>query len=187
MTASLLAQSRGVIGVRYLPVDPRGRSVEATIQQLLTMADRRGCCNAVACGLVGAELVRRFKREIPDASVLNGEFIINDAIIKVVMEPLNQRHYDEVQEKVAESKRAVWLLTRNDRAIGWRDAVRGGIDARGDQVIVMSMESFVCQGVTVHADFSTAGKVAQLKELFDLYSNRWVAKLGTPGIRIVMK
>ena len=53
--------------------------------------------------------------------------------------------------------------------------------------VVNSVESFVGQNITELAGFSAVGKVSQLKELFELYNTRWIAKVGTPGIRIIVK
>jgi len=37
------------------------------------------------------------------------------------------------------------------------------------------------------AEFSSKGKVEKLKALFVIYNNVWVDKVGTPGMRILVK
>jgi hypothetical protein len=55
------------------------------------------------------------------------------------------------------------------------------------RVVVSSVEAFVGQNITELGEFSSPGKSSQLKLLFDLYNERWVGKIGSPGIRIVIK
>jgi hypothetical protein len=54
-------------------------------------------------------------------------------------------------------------------------------------VVVTSVEAFVGQNITELAEFSTKGKATQFQALFDIYNTLWVEKVGTPGIRIVLK
>jgi hypothetical protein len=54
-------------------------------------------------------------------------------------------------------------------------------------VVVTSVEAFVGQNITELGEFSAKGKADRLRALFDLYNERWVARVGTPGIRIVAK
>jgi hypothetical protein len=54
------------------------------------------------------------------------------------------------------------------------------------RVVITSVEAFVGQNITEMAGFSAKGKASQLATLFDLYNSRWVDKVGTPGIRIVI-
>ncbi len=173
--------------VQCLESELRRRSVEATLHDLLLAAGGLGCCAELARGLVCAVLAQIFKREIFASSTLPEEFHVNDAVIKVVVDPLNHRHYEELKQRVASSKKEVWLLTCNDLTIGWRDAVGGNTEIQRGRVVVRSIESFVGQNIMELAGFSAAGKVSQLKELFDLYNNRWIAKVGTPGIRVIVK
>ncbi len=173
--------------IHCLEEELRRRSVEATLHDLLLTAAIHGCCAELAGGVVGAVLAKSFRREASISSTVPNEFFIGNAVIKVVIDPLNLRHYEELKQRVASSKKEVWLLTRSDRTIGWRDAVRGTAEIPRGRVVVNSVESFVGQNITELAGFSAAGKVSQLRELFDMYNNRWIAKVGTPGIRIIMK
>lgn len=130
---------------------------------------------------------KSFNNDIFSSPSSPDEFLVSDAIIKVAVKPLNHQHYEELKQRTSRSKMEVWLLTRSDRWVGWRDAVKGCAEIPRDRVVVRSLESFVGQNITELAGFSAAGKVSQLKELFELYNTRWIAKVGTPGIRIIMK
>ncbi len=81
----------------------------------------------------------------------------------------------------------MWLLTRADRAQTWRTELEKLEDVDSRRVIVHSVEAFVGQNVTELGAFSAKGKALQLEMLFKLYNERWVAKVGTPGIKIVVK
>ncbi|MHB1079272.1 MAG: DUF4928 family protein [Prosthecobacter sp.] len=187
MNISLPSNRLNDPSILCLEAEVRRRSVEATLQDLLLTAAIHGCCAELALGLVDAVLAKSFRREASISSTVAYEFFIGNVVIKVVMDPLNHRHYEELKQRVTSSKREVWLLTRSDRTIGWRDAVRGTVKIPRGRVVVRSVESFVGQNITELAGFSAAGKVSQLKELFELYNTRWIAKVGTPGIRIIMK
>ena len=53
--------------------------------------------------------------------------------------------------------------------------------------MVAAVESFVGQNITEMGEFSARGRAARLQELFRLYNERWIAQVGTPGMRIVMR
>lgn len=55
------------------------------------------------------------------------------------------------------------------------------------QVMDFNFDGIVGQNISELGAFSSKGKTIQLNELFKLYNDRWVAEVGTPGIRIVVK
>jgi hypothetical protein len=93
----------------------------------------------------------------------------------------------QVAEALEDNDLEVWLLTRHDRVTTWTNELERfeGVDMR--RVVVTSVESFVGQNISELGDFSSKGKTAQLQELFKLYNERWVAEVGMPGIRIIIK
>jgi hypothetical protein len=173
--------------LKCLEHDLRQRSVEATLHEILLTAETQGCSDELARGIVGALLLKSFGNDICISPSSPDEFLVGDAIIKVAVKWLNHQQYEELKQRTSSSKKEVWLLTRSDRWVGWRDAVKGSNDIPPGRVVVRSVESFVGQNITKLAGFSAVGKVSQLKELFELYNTRWIAKVGTPGIRIIMK
>jgi len=104
--------------------------------------------------------------------------------------PLVQRdpkHLQQIAEILEKSDKEVWLLTRSDRVNGWKNEVDDADDIDSRRVVVTSVEAFVGQNITELAEFSTSGKTTQLSALFDIYNSKWIAKVGTPGMRIVLK
>jgi Domain of unknown function (DUF4928) len=198
--AMLVAPLRAIIEQDPLEARIKGRSAEAVIADILQDADEKGKLGDVAQYLVGAKLMLRLKREIPvhsanksdrkhraDEAAKWGDFVIENAVIEVAMGSQDDKHLQQIEEIVENTDKEVWLLTRKDREAGWKDAIKGSPDIKSDRVVVNSVEAFVGQNITELAGFSATGKASQLKELFDLYNTRWVAKVGTPGIRIIMK
>ena len=173
--------------LKCLEFELRQRSVEATLHEILLRAENQGCGDELARGMVGASLLKSFSHDICISPSSPDEFLVGDAIIKVAVKSLNHQQYEEIKQRISSSKKEVWLLTRSDRWVGWRDAVKGSTDIPLGREVVRSLESFVGQNITELAGFSSVGKVSQLKELFELYNTRWIAKVGTPGIRIIMK
>lgn len=198
---ALLAEPlRAIIEQEPLEARIKGRSVETIIHDLLLAADEKGKSGEVAQYLVGAKLVLRFKREIPvhpanksdrkyraDENAKLGDFEIQNAVIEVAVGPADQKHLQQMAEILEKSDKEVWLLTRADRVNGWKNEVDDADDIDSKRVVVTSVEAFVGQNITELAEFSTAGKVTQLKALFDIYNSQWVEKVGTPGIRIALK
>ncbi|MDB6003969.1 MAG: hypothetical protein JWR15_956 [Prosthecobacter sp.] len=198
---TLLAKPlRAIIEQEPLEARIKGRSVETIIHDLLLAADEKGKSGEVAQYLVGAKLVLRFKREIPvhpanksdrkyraDENAKLGDFDIQNAVIEVAVGPADQKHLQQMAEILDKSDKEVWLLTRADRVNGWKNEVDDADDIDSKRVVVTSVEAFVGQNITELAEFSTAGKVTQLRLLFDIYNSQWVEKVGTPGIRIALK
>lgn len=191
---------RAIIDQEPLEARIKGRSAEAIIHHLLRDAEEKGKSGDVAQYLVGAKLALRFKREIPvhpanksdrkhraDANARLGDFEIENAVIEVAIGPADQKHLQQMAEILDKSDKEVWLLTRSDRVNGWKNEVEKSDDIMNDKVVVTSVEAFVGQNITELAEFSTKGKATQFQALFELYNSRWVEKVGTPGIRIVLK
>jgi hypothetical protein len=191
---------RAIIDQEPLEARIKGRSAEAIIHHLLRDAEEKGKSGDVAQYLVGAKLALRFKREIPvhpanksdrkhraDANARLGDFEIENAVIEVAIGPADQKHLQQMAEILDKSDKEVWLLTRSDRVNGWKNEVEKSDDIMSDKVVVTSVEAFVGQNITELAEFSTKGKATQFQALFELYNSRWVEKVGTPGIRIVLK
>ena len=150
--------------------------------------------------LVGAKLQLRLKREIEvmpankgdrksraDLKARTGDFEIENATIEVAVGLPDDKHLAQVAEALEDSDVEVWLLTRHDRVATWSNELEAfeGIDMK--RVVVTSVEAFVGQNISELGAFSFKGKASHLQELFDLYNERWVAKVGTPGIRIIVK
>jgi hypothetical protein len=191
---------RNILDQEPLEARPKGRSAEAVIRELLKQAEGKGKSGEVAQYLVGAKLQLRLKKAIPvvgynkgdrksrsDLKARTGDFEVANATIEVAVGLPDEKHLAQVAEALEDNDLEVWLLTRHDRVATWRNELEDyeGVDMK--RVIIGSVEAFVGQNISEMGDFSTKGKTAQLTELFKLYNDRWVAKVGTPGIRIILK
>ncbi|MDB5295028.1 MAG: hypothetical protein JWO31_1011, partial [Phycisphaerales bacterium] len=191
---------RSILNEEPLEARPKGRTAEAVVREVLMQADAKGKAGEVAQYLVGAKLQLRLNREIPvlgynkgdrrsrsDLKARTGDFEVENATIEVAVGLPDDKHLAQVAEALEDTDLEVWLLTRHDRVATWRNELEEfeGIDMK--RVIVSGVESFVGQNVSEMGGFSTKGKAVKLAELFDLYNERWVAKVGTPGIRVVVK
>jgi hypothetical protein len=191
---------RGLLEEEPLEARLRGRSAEAVFQDILKQADAKGKAGDVAQYLVGAKLMLRLERDIPvvgsnlgdrrsrrDADARPGDFLIENAVLEVAVGPPDEKHLSQVAEALDNTDLEVWLLTRHDRVASWRHELNEyeGVDAR--RVVVAAVESFVGQNITEMGEFSARGRAARLQELFRLYNERWIAQVGTPGMRIVMR
>jgi hypothetical protein len=191
---------RGILEQEPLEARTKGRSAEAVIREILKQAEAKGKSGDVAQYLVGAKLMLRLKREIPvvpsnkgdrksrsDLKARTGDFEMENATIEVAVGLPDDKHLAQVAEALEDHDLEVWLLTRCDRVATWKIELEEfeGVDMR--RVIVTSVESFVGQNISELGDFSAKGKIEQLNELFALYNGRWVAQVGTPGIRIITK
>lgn len=194
------APLRAIIEENPLEVRVRDRTAEATVRELLLAAEQKGKSGDVAQYLVGAKLALRLNRQIPvypanksdrtshfDPAPRLGDFEIENAVIEVAVGLPDEKHLRQVAEIQDKSDAEVWLLTRADRVETWRRELGNTEDVEIKRVVVTSVESFVGQNITELGQFSAKGKAEQLKALFDLYNTRWVAKVGTPGIRIQAK
>ncbi len=205
-----LSAAQEIIGERLrsiteqepLTVKVRSRSVEDVIHEVLLQAERKRKTGDVAQYLVGAKLMLRFQRDIPvhaankgdrksafDPDARLGDYHFGNAVIEVAVGPPDAKHLEQIADILAQSDSdaEVWLLTRSDRVNAWQNELRltDGVEAK--RVIVTSVEAFVGQNITELGEFKAKGKAEQLGRLFDLYNERWVAKVGSPGIRIVIK
>lgn len=185
---------------RPLRVHLNGLSAEAVITDVLKAAEEKGKSGEVAQYLVGAKLALRFNREIPvypanksdrtshfDLAPRLGDFEIENAVIEVAVGLPDDKHLQQIAEIQKKSDAEVWLLSRADRVEIWQRELKKEEGVETKRVVVTSVEAFVGQNITELGEFSAKGKIDRLKALFDLYNTRWVAKVGTPGIRIQAK
>lgn len=189
---------------RILEQDPlqarvRGRSAVAVVSELLDQADEKGRAGDVAQYLVGAKLMLRLGIEIPvhqankgdrksrsDDSARLGDFEVGDAIIEVALGLPDEKHIQQIEDALDDPNREVWLLTKSDRVEAWVTEL-GHIEASGlRRIVVDSVEGFVGQNIAERSSFGVKEKAIRLQELFDLYNERWITKVGFPGIRIVV-
>lgn len=195
--AAFGAVLRHILEQEPLSIRLKGRSAEAAIREILDQAEEKGKTGDVAQYLVGAKLMIRLGVEMPvyqankgdrrgrgDREARLGDFQVADAIIEVAVGLPDDKHLEQVVEALADTDKEVWLLTRAHRVTTWQDELKtmGGVDLK--RVIVDSVEGFVGQNMTELGGFSVRGRVVKLNELFKLYNDRWIAKVGTPGIRI---
>lgn len=198
--ATLASILRSILEQEPLEARIKGRSAEAVIRDILKQAEAKGKSGDVAQYLVGAKLMLRLKREIDvvgsnkgdrrsrsDQNARTGDFEIENATIEVAVGLPDEKHIAQVAEALEDADKEVWLLTRHDRVATWRNelSTTDGIDMR--RVVIASVESFVGQNITEMGEFSAKGKATRMADLFKLYNERWVARLGTPGIRIELK
>jgi hypothetical protein len=197
--AAIAAPLRSIIE-RPLEVRLRERTAEVVVSDLLLAAEEKGKSGDVAQYLVGAKLALRFNREIPvypanksdrtshfDPAPRLGDFEIENAVIEVAVGLPDDKHLQQIAEIQEKSDAEVWLLTRADRVETWQKEIKKDKGVNTRRVVVTSIEAFIGQNITELGEFSAKGKIERLKALFDLYNTRWVAKVGTPGIRILAK
>lgn len=191
---------RGILDEEPLECRVRGRSAEAVIAEVLRQADEKGKAGDVAQYLVGAKLMLRLNIDVPvhqankgdrksrsDRGAREGDFEIGNAVIEVALGLPDEKHLAQIAEALQNGDTEVWLLTRADRAQTWKTELQKLEDVDIRRVVVHSVEAFVGQNVTELGAFSAKGKAFQLETLFKLYNERWVDKVGTPGIKIVVK
>lgn len=191
---------RNILEQEPLEARTKGRSAEAVIREILKQAEAKGKAGDVAQYLVGAKLQLRLKRDIPvvpsnkgdrksrsDLKARTGDFEVENATIEVAVGLPDEKHLAQVAEALEDTDLEVWLLTRHDRVATWKNELEDFEDVDMRRVVVTSVEAFVGQNISELGDFSSKGKATQLGELFKLYNERWVARVGTPGIRIIIK
>jgi hypothetical protein len=189
--------------LRHLVEDPitarlSNSTAEAVLADILSAAEQKGKNGEVAQYLVGAKLALRFngptsvypagksdRTSRPDAVHRFGDLEIGNAVIRVALGLPDDKHLLQIAEIQDKSDAEVWLLTRADRVETWQRELSNTETVEIERVIVASVEKFVGQNITELGQFSARGKAEQLRALFDLYNTRWVAKVGTRGIRIV--
>lgn len=193
-----LAKALKIVEEQPLMVILGKQTAESLIHDLLVVAAEKGVLREVAWCLVGAKLTLRFGasslggRSCDDSGVVDANDVLSDlkihsAVIKVAVDPVNTKGLRRIAETLKKSGTEVWLLTRSDRVNGWRSEVDDADDIDGKRVVVTSVEAFVGQNITELAEFSISGKTTQLSALFEIYNSQWIAKVGTPGMRIVLK
>lgn len=192
---SLATILRNILEQEPLQVRLKGRTAESVIHELLVQAEAKGKTGEVAQYLVAAKLMMRLGIEIPvhpankadrrmrgDREARLGDIEIADAIVEVAVGTPDEFHIEKVVEALEDTDKEVWLLTRSHRVRMWLDEMKeiDGLDLR--RVVVSSVEGFVGQNMTELGGFSARGRASQLSELFNLYNQRWIATVGTPGI-----
>ena len=193
--SALAVPLRAIIHEEPLEVRLRGRTVKSALHDLLLHAEEKGKSGDVAQYLVSAKMMVRFEQDFPvhpanksdrssrsDPDPRLGDIPFEDAIIEVAVGLPDEKHIEQIAAILENSDMEVWLLTRADRVVTWENELKSaeGIDAK--RVDVSSVEAFVGQNVTELGRFSAKGKA-----MIELYNSRWVAQVGTPGIRIVLK
>jgi hypothetical protein len=191
---------RSVLDQDPILVRTRGRSVEAVIRDVLEQAENKGKSGDVAQYLVGAKLMLRLNREVPvhgsnlgdrrpraDDNARSGDFEIENATIEVAFGLPDDKHVTQIADALQDTDAEVWLLTRHDRVATWRNEIDTTDSIDRKRVVVGSVEGFIGQNITEMGSFSITGKVTGLSALFELYNERWIAQVGTPGIRIAVR
>jgi len=194
------APLRAIIEENPLEVRLRDRTAEAIVSEILSAAEEKGKSGDVAQYLVGAKLALRLNRPIPvypanksdrtshfDPAPRLGDFEIENAVIEVAVGLPDDKHLQQIAKIQDKSEAEIWLLTRADRVETWQRELKNTQDVEIKRVVVTSVEAFVGQNITELGQFSAKGKIDQLRALFDLYNTLWIAKVGTPGIRILPK
>ena len=191
---------RDILEQEPLEVRLRGRSAESVIHDLLKQAENKGKSGDVAQYLVGAKLMLRFNRDFPihsankadrksrsDPHARLGDFELENSVIEVAVGLPDEKHIAQVVEALEDSELEVWVLTRTDRVTTWKYELHDldAVDRR--RVVISSVEAFVGQNITELGEFSSKGRIAQLKMLFHVYNTKWITQVGTPGIRIEVK
>ena len=191
---------RDIIEQEPLVARIRSRSAESIIHDLLLQAEEKGKSGDVAQYLVGAKLRLRFNRDIPvhqanksdrkshfDKEAKLGDYEFENTVIEVAVGGPDSKHLEQIAEILDKADAEVWLLTRSDRVASWQTEIKINADMDFRRIVVTSVESFVGQNITELAGFSSKGKSDRLSELFDIYNSKWIMKVGTPGISIVIK
>lgn len=192
---------RRIIEADPIEVSVKSRTAESVIREVLSQAEEKGKSGDVAQYLVGAKLMLRLGVELKvlaanrgdrksreDHNSRAGDYEIENAIIEVALGSPDEKHLQQVAQIVDETDLQVWLLTRHDRVQAWSHELElldlGNAMRR---VSVASVEAFIGQNVSEMGGFSSKRMSDELQSLFNLYNERWVAQVGTPGIRIVAK
>jgi hypothetical protein len=196
-----VALLQAIIDQDPITVPGRGLTAEAVIRELLKQASDKGKSGDVAQYLVGAKLMLRLSIELPiypanksdrksvsDPDEKAGDFVIKNAVIEIAFGMPDEKHLGQIEDCLDSSDSEFWLLTREDRVGSWVTELSGRLDTKEmRRVVITSVEAFVGQNITELGEFSTDGKVSQLKKLLEIYNDKWVAKVGTPGIRVLLK
>lgn len=128
------------------------------------------------------------RRSRGDANARTGDFEIENATIEVAVGLPDDKHLSQIVEALEDTDLEVWLLTRQERVATWQHELQEFKGVDNKRVVVAAVESFVGhQNISEMGEFSVKGKSSQLQALFTLYNERWIAQVGTPGIRIVVQ
>lgn len=194
------AKLRSILEQEPLQARVKSRTVESLIKEVLAQADEKGRMADVAQYLVGAKLELRFNQRLPvhpvnkgdrksfgDQEARKGDFEIGDCVIEVALGLPDEKHLAQIESALDQADVEVWLLTRGDRVATWQNELDRRLGAGMRRVVVTSVEAFVGQNIAELAAFSASEKPSQIKLLIDIYNDRFVDMVGTPGIRIVIK
>lgn len=191
---------QGILDQEPLTVRVKGRSAHSIVSELLDQAEPKGKTGALAQYLIGAKLQLRFNRDIPvvpynkkdrisrsDTRAKTGDFEIENSTIEVAVGLPDEKHILQLCDALKDKELELWLLTRQTRLLTWQQAIEEIDDIDTSRIVLCSVEAFVGQNITELGMFSSKGKSEQLQALFNLYNERWIEKLGPPGLRIVVK
>jgi hypothetical protein len=176
------------------------RSCEAVIADILDQAAERNAVGRVAQYLVGAKLMLRFPHEpIPvrganegnrrghaDSSTRAADFEIGNAAIEVAMGTPDDSHMNQIAQALEESSREFWLLVRANRLVSWnveREQIARPLVGR---LVITPIETFVGQNVSELGVFRAEGRERQMRELFRIYNENWIATLENPSLSIAI-
>lgn len=191
---------RGIINEDPIVARIKGRSVETAIRDVLKQAEAKSKSGDVAQYLVGAKLMLRLNRDISvvqsntrdrrsrtDREARTGDYEIEDATIEIAIGLPDSKHLRQIAEALEDKDLEVWLLTRHDRVRTWQNELKAFLGGDINRVVVVGVEAFIGQNMSEMGGFSSKGKAESLTKLFQLYNERWITAVGTPGIRIVIR
>jgi hypothetical protein len=188
---------KSLLSEEPLRIRAKGRSAEAAIRDALTQAEIKAKAGDVAQYLIGTTLEMMLACDLVivgsnkgdrnsrfDPAPRLGDFEIDDTVLEVAMGMPDEKHVTQVADALDISDKEVWVLTHPERTSFWKVELSryDGVDMK--RVVVMSVDGFVGQYISCQCRFDTVSKLQCLKQLIDRYNERWVSKVGTPGIRI---
>jgi len=165
----------------------------AVLVDILDQAQKKKRAKDVAEYLVGAKLQLKFGEAVAEPKNVNtpnrdrpADFHIGNAAIEVTVNPPDKRHLSQITAIIRNTGSDVWLLVRHNDREKWQNAVDATIakQLRG-RVEVTGIEAFVGQNVAEIGKFDPPLIATTLTELFTVYNDRWLPKVGGNGLRIV--
>lgn len=195
--ASLLKQ---LLEQEPLELRIRGRTAEWAVGDVLRQADGKGKLGDVAQYLVGAKLMLRLdcmlephgsnkgdRRRRGDRQARLGDYEVEDAVIEVAMGLPDEKHLAQIVEALEATNKEVRLLTSASRLETWQKEFARLADIDPRRVTANSVESFVGQNISEMGGFADKGRIPHFQKLVEIYNAHWVDRIGTPGIRIVVR
>lgn len=192
---------RQILEADPIEVGVKGKSIECVVREILKRAEEKGKIGDVAQYLVGAKLKVRLGMEIKvvqankgdrrsrsDKNARKGDYEIGSSTIEIAMGPPDDKHITQVADALEDTELQFWLLTRHDRVEAWKNELKGTIDAKDlRRVVVTSVAAFIGQNLSEMGLFSANEIASEFAKMIDVYNQRWIARVGTPGLRIVIK